>query len=159
MNTRERTIVRLVALAGIAVAATVVLAPKLADGVTCMVPRGTADSPQVHDGDLVLLRSRTEYRVGEIVGYPAPDRAGLTLREIRDSNPLGYAVTTADGTDVDPAPLAGDDILGRMWLRIPTVGWLLDGMRGRMALAALSALGFALIMRTGDGRSRAGGPR
>src|ERR1700716_1383651 len=57
------------ALAGAAAVWFFLAPPQLGGGTSYAVVYGTSMEPHFHRGDLVVLRRRSSYRAGEIVGY------------------------------------------------------------------------------------------
>ena len=134
------------------------LAPRALGGSTTLaIIDGASMLPTLERGEVVLLRARDEYAVGDIVGIRDPNFGGVLVvhRIIRAEE--GRFVTQGDGNGFEDAfePGAGE-IAGRLWKRIPGVGgivaWLFDEQHLAMAVGALVVV--AMIGPRGVRRSK-----
>ncbi len=161
MPTTRRPAHRLVGpllLAALAGTATFVLAPRLAAGISYVVPSGVSMQPTVHAGDLVLLRAEDSYRVGEVIGYRSPTLHTVVLHRIRATGPTGFTTRGDANSWVDPDHPQADQVLGALWVRVPRLGALLriGGSGPSVPVLALAGL---LLLAAGArtaGRARPG---
>jgi signal peptidase I len=114
---------------------------------------GKSMDPVLQPGDLALLRRADIYRVGDVVAYTVPPgepASGRIVihRIIGGSGPSGFIVE-GDNTDGRDVWLPrSEDIVGRLWLTIPSGGRILMLARSPLILAA-SAAGFTVFILLG----------
>jgi signal peptidase I len=138
------------------------LAPRALGGtLQYVIVSGTSMEPALRSGDLVLLRASPSYRLGDVVGYESATLGRTVLHRIvweRD----GRFVLKGDNNDWrDTDRPVAHEVVGRMWLRIPAVGRILQPLLGRgrgVALAGVLIVG-ALARRTRKGAQRNRTPR
>ena len=111
---------------------------------TYVMVRGISMEPTYHDGDLVVVRGSSSYRVGDIVAYkiPAGDvGGGLTVihRVVDGSAASAYTTKGDNNPEADPwVPTIGQ-IEGSTWLVLPRAGAILLFLRAPAPLASLAA--------------------
>ncbi|HXW35619.1 MAG TPA: signal peptidase I [Acidimicrobiales bacterium] len=93
--------------------------------VSLVTTHGTSMLPAFHSGDLAVLLTSNQYRVGEIVGYHSPILHTTVLhRIVADKNGV-FTFKGDHNSFIDPQKLGSGAVIGRMWLHIPRVGaWL-----------------------------------
>ena len=116
---RARRLLTALVLACLSAAATVLLAPRLADGLTYLAPQGASMRPAVEAGDLVLLRAQDSYAVGDVIGYRSTTLNVVVLHRVRAVSPNGYTTRGDNNGWLDPDHPTDNQVIGRMWLRIP----------------------------------------
>jgi signal peptidase I len=154
-RTRERAAI---AAATLVVGALLLLFwPATLGGATGYVTtRGTSMEPGIRQGDLVFVRERPSYDVGDVVAFRSAELGTTVLHRIVDRDGDRF-VTKGDNNDFldldDPGP---GDVIGRQWLRIPGGGRLLGAARISLPLLAggLTMLGTREVRRRRGGRSR-----
>ncbi len=124
-----RAVVALLALLG-AAAAWLAFAPASVGGaVTYVIVAGRSMEPHIKAGDLVLVRRAEGYQVGQVVAYQNREMGRTVLHRIIDVQGGRY-VLRGDANDwVDTYRPTRDEILGRMWARIPKLGRALEWLR------------------------------
>ena len=124
------------------------------------VVNGSSMEPHLERGDLVLVRTRDSYGVGDVVLYEDHESGARVLHRIVAVRG-GRFVTKGDNNDFrDPVRPAPDDVLGELWVSVPGAGgavtWLKQPVHLAILLVILAFLGFS-----GGGevtrRRRAGG--
>ncbi|MFP5224049.1 MAG: S24/S26 family peptidase [Actinomycetota bacterium] len=155
-GSRIRTALALAALASV----WLTLGPRtLGGGVDyVVVTRGTSMQPTLEVGDLVVTRPAGNYEVGDIIAVRGLDGPVVVHRVVSTE---GSIRTRGDGNDfVDPDPIAPQQIVGRMALRVPAVGrWMGAFGRGGLMgvivalLVFLVGLGYLREDRTKSDRS------
>lgn len=111
---------------------------------TYVMVRGISMEPTYHDGDLVVIRRASSYRVGDIVAYrvPAGDvGGGLTVihRVVGGSAASAYTTQGDNNPEPDPwVPTIGQ-IEGTTWLVLPRAGAIMLFLRAPVPLASLAA--------------------
>jgi signal peptidase len=150
INTRAAWRARSVAATLLTVAAVIawalVLRPQFLDGPAGYVlVAGESMEPRMHTGDLVIIRARDHYEVGDVVSYriadDEPGAGGLVIhRIIGGTAASGYRVKGDNRERPDlwrPKPA---EIQGRMWVHVPGVGRVFAFLRQPLIIATLAAL-------------------
>lgn len=128
MSPRTALSLSLAGLAGLValVLAWMFLAPaQLAGSTTYAIVDGSSMEPVLEQGDLALLRPRGSYAVGSIVGYRSAELGRIVLHRIvaRDGERYVLKGDMNGFRDVErPTP---DQLVGGLWLTVPTAGWVL----------------------------------
>ncbi len=133
-----------------------------------VVVSGVSMEPRLHSGDLVIVQTRAEYRVGDVVAYriPAgqPSAGAIVIHRIIGRDGAAGFVTQGDNKNLqDPWQPTASEIVGRSWLEVPGSGRLLLTARTPIVLATvLGALAGIVVFASGPGtphESRAAGAR
>ncbi|MGH3103507.1 MAG: signal peptidase I, partial [Gaiellaceae bacterium] len=156
LTTRTASLLGLAAL----VAAWVLLAPTgLGGSMSYAIVHGSSMEPRFHRGDLVLLRAADEYRVGDIAAYRSPDLGRTVMHRIVEQDGDRYVFKGDNNDFLDSSEPQRVSFEGKLWLRIPAVGGLLDRLR-TPGNAAIGAALLALLLvaaaggSTGSARNR-----
>ncbi len=121
------------------------LAPAPLGPTTYVVTRGTSMEPRFHTGDLALVRSKSSYRVGEIVAYHSELLHSLVLHRIIARDGSRYVFKGDNNNFVDPEHPAANQLVGALWVHIPGAGSTLQSIASPALLAALFAIGVFLL--------------
>ena len=105
---------------------------------------GKSMEPLYHTGDLILVRSRDTYKVGDIVAYRVPKgdaMAGSQVihRIIGGNATHGFIVQGDNRTAADVWRPKPSDIVGSAWVRIPQAVVVLQYLRSPLLLGLLAA--------------------
>jgi len=112
---------------------------------------GVSMEPHFHRGDLVVLRTRRSYGVGDVVAYRSHDLHRTVLHRIIRIHRGLYTFKGDNNDFVDPESPTAADLVGAEWLRIPRVGaWLAD-LRAPRNAAIAAGLVVLLLLATGGG--------
>ena len=133
------------------------LAPRAVGGhASYVVVSGTSMQPTYHTDDLVVVRARSAYHVGEIVAFSV-DGGHVIHRILAGSAKAGWQTKGINKNTPDLWVIPNDHILGAAWFSVPHGGrdlrWVGTPL-GRAALAGVLALLVALV--PGRHRRRAG---
>ena len=126
----------------------------LGGGTTFVSTHGISMEPGFSTGDLAILRPAGSYAVGDVVAYYDESLETIVMHRIVSGDADGF-VTQGDNNDwLDKARPADDEILGRLFLRIPQGGKALHALRspGILVLVAGAAIAVAGVVRTPRGR-------
>lgn len=138
----------------------VLLRPQILGGpVAYVIVSGESMEPTFANGDLVLAKKKSSYRVGDVVAYRVPKGdpgAGALVihRLVGGSARVGYLTKgdNREGRDLwRPRP---SDILGSVYFRAPRAGLALAFMRTPLGLALLAGLATFLVVYAGGGENR-----
>ncbi len=112
-----------------AVAGIAALAATQLGGVSYLTVRGASMEPQLHAGDLAVIRRSGPYRVGDAVAYRSEQLQATLLHRIVEEEPDGFVLQGDNNDFTDPDRPAADDIVGKLWWRLPHAGRLLAAAR------------------------------
>lgn len=125
--------------------------PELGGKTEYAITFGVSMEPHFHRGDLVVLRTRPSYRVGDVVAYRSHDLHRTVLHRIIGIHRGLYTFKGDNNGFVDPESPTAADLVGTEWLRVPRVGaWLADLRTPRNAAIA-AGLVVLLLVATGGG--------
>ena len=144
MKARLRHYLSLAALAVVLVFWVLVLRPAALGGpASYIIVRGSSMVPTYASGDLVIVRTAAEYRVGDVVAYRVPEGdIGAGLIVIHRIVAVGQDVLTLRGDHnaaPDPWSPRVADVVGAAWISVPGVGRVLATIHQPIVLAALAA--------------------
>jgi signal peptidase I len=117
---------------------------QLGGATTYVTTHGISMQPRLHTGDLALVRPAADYRVGDVVAYRSAVLRSVVLHRIIGRDGDRYLFKGDNNNFVDPAHPRRDELIGRMWLRVPQGGAVLAWLR-IPAIAALLCGGVALL--------------
>ena len=105
-----------------------------------IVVSGTSMQPTLQPGDLVVLRRRSAYRAGDVVGYRVPSggvKGARIIHRIVGGGPIqGFVLRGDNKPDADLWRPRPSDIEGSRWLRVPAAGRVMTAARSPGVLAA-----------------------
>ena len=145
------------------------LAPtQLGGGTSYAIIVGTSMEPKLHRGDLAVVRTRSDYRVGDAVLYDSRELGSKVLHRIVRVENGRFVLKGDNNSYLDSERVTEDQIVGTLWTAAPGVGrvteWLREPLHsavlvGLVALIALgSGVGTGVALRRG-GRPRPRRPR
>ncbi len=105
---------------------------------------GTSMEPKLHEGDVVIVRSFSEYHVGDVVAYHNPDIGQVVLHRIVALDGDRFVMKGDNNTWLDSYRPAEGEILGGMAALVPGMGGPLGAVRtpwGMSAVVSMAALG------------------
>lgn len=152
------TVGRLVTIAATlaaAVAAWFFLAPAPLGGRTTYVATdGVSMLPRFHTGDLVLVRARPSYRVGEVVAYRSRTLDTIVLHRIVARRGDRFTFKGDHNDFLDPERPLRSQLVGALWVHVPRAAAVLQRLRNPFALGGLAGLGVLLAAGAGTRRRR-----
>ena len=151
-----RRVLRLVVPALLLVTTWLLLPTQFGGGTTYVSTHGVSMQPRFSTGDLAVLRSAGGYDVGDVVAYRSASLKTTVMHRIIATDGTTFT-TQGDANDFhDPDHPTADQVLGRLWFRIPHGGAALGALRSPLFLVSLlTGLGGLLMLGTRRG-SRAG---
>jgi len=115
---------------GILVLGWIFLSPPLLGGRTSyVIVNGNSMEPGYHRGDLVLVRSQSEYRVGDIVTYRHPE-IGAIIHRIIDQDGARFILQGDNNDWLDSYKPLPSEVVGEEWVHLPQVGKAITWVRG-----------------------------
>jgi signal peptidase I len=139
----------LVVLVVLAALWVVFLRPTALGGRTAyVVVSGPSMEPTLRDDDLVVVRERSSYAIGDVIAFRVPDIGpeGEVIHRIVGGSAEEGFVTRGDNREVDDNwRVYPEDILGRRLARIPRVGAVLDWLAEPMVLGLMVGAALATL--------------
>ena len=129
-----------------AVAALVLLRPGSRLGVVSyVVVTGHSMEPTLHTGDAVVVLRASRYRRGDVVAYriPAggPGAGVLVIHRIVGGDPRhGFVLRGDNKSSNDPWRPRPHDVVGRLWVAVPKLGYVPAFARSAGGLALVAGL-------------------
>ncbi|MFZ2556062.1 MAG: signal peptidase I [Minisyncoccia bacterium] len=107
--------------------------------------------PTIPTGSLVIVKPSTRYSIGDVITFGADTATEIptTHRIIAFTGENGETRYTTKGDaneDADPNPVARQDVIGKIVLHIPYVGFILDFARQPLGFALLIGVPAALVI-------------
>ena len=102
-----------------------------------IIVSGASMQPTLHSGDLALVMRDSSYRPGDVVAFQVGNNL-VIHRIVGGSAELGFDVKGDNKPDVDPWHPAPDEILGKMWFNLRSVGQLVESARRPLVFAGLA---------------------
>lgn len=124
----------------------IMLAPtQLGGDLTYIIVSGNSMEPNLHDGELAVVKPSTSYQVGDVVTYRHPT-LGSVIHRITESRDGVYILQGDNNPWVDSYHPHHDEIIGKLLFHIPNAGKLVKGFRTPLGAALLSGvLSFFLL--------------
>jgi signal peptidase I len=130
------------------------LAPTSVGGsISYITTNGASMAPRFKTGDLALVRRTDHYRVGQVVAYRSTVLRTVVMHRIIARKGDRYLFKGDANDFVDPSPPDSSQLIGALWLRVPSGGRVLGVLRIPVIAGGLAGL---LLLLT---RSRPGGHR
>jgi signal peptidase I len=108
-------------------------------GSSYVIVAGASMEPTLSMGDLVIVRESSVYEVGDIVTYHHP-LAGPIIHRIIDREGEQFTFQGDNNDWIDSYAPTVNDMVGKLWLRLPAKGQLLNTLRVPAVLAGLAIL-------------------
>ncbi len=119
---------------------------------------GTSMEPQLHRGDLVLVRRSPDYRVGQIVAYNSSTLGRIVLHRIIGQTDGRYVFKGDNNDFVDPGTAQRSQLIGSYWFKIggaaPVLAWFHQPLHAALLAAILGLLAFGGGAGAAVGRRR-----
>jgi signal peptidase I len=143
---RQLTI-RIVAVIVVLIGVYTVWPARLGGPVNYLTTVGSSMEPAFHQGDLAILRPAAHYQRGDVVAYHSRTLDTVVMHRIIGHDGDHFRFKGDHNTWIDPDTPTRDDIIGKLWLRIPHGGIALIGMRASAMFGAIVALLFFAFPR------------
>ena len=145
----------------LAVAAFVLWPERWGGSMTYVITSGTSMEPTFVQGDLAILRSAGDYRVGDVAAYDSAELKKIVMHRITKESDEGYTFQGDNNDFLDAETVTEEQMLGELVVRVPGVGryltWFLKPLNLAIAAAALFFL-FGDRKKDGSARVPTGGP-
>ena len=117
----------------------------LGGSTSYVVTDGVSMEPRFHSGDLVLVRSQSSYRVGQIVAYRSNVFHTIVLHRIIARDGSRYVFKGDNNNFVDFEHPAQSQLIGALWIHLPGAGARLQSLRSPALVGILVAVGTLLF--------------
>ncbi len=98
--------------------------------------------PTLHKGDLLFVKEKTEFNIGDIVVYQS--EGILVVHRIVDIE--GSIITTkGDANNTSDEPFSSEYIKGKVVFKVPSVGYAVDFLKTPFAILLILAIAILLI--------------
>ncbi len=122
-------------------------APSAVGGTTTyVVTDGISMQPRFHSGDLALVHSEPNYRVGQIVAYHSHLLHTVVLHRIIAIEGERYVFKGDNNHFIDFEHPRRSQLIGSLWLHVPGAGADLRSLRSPFLIAGLIFVGALLLM-------------
>jgi signal peptidase I len=125
--------------------------PELGGRTSYAVTFGVSMEPHFHRGDLVVLRRRGTYGVGDVVAYHSHDLNRNVLHRIISIHGDRYTFKGDNNDFVDPEHPTRADLVGAEWLHVGSAGSWLAHLHTPRTAAIVAGLVVLLLVATGGG--------
>lgn len=127
------------------VVAAVALWPQRWGGtMTYVITSGTSMQPTFTAGDLAVLRTTDDYRVGDVAAYESEEIKRVVMHRVLTEKAGTYTFQGDNNDFIDPDQVREDQMLGKLALRVPRVGpaleWLFEPVNVLLVVGALFLL-------------------
>jgi signal peptidase I len=112
---------------------------------------GPSMEPTLHDNDLVIVRERGSYEIGDVIAFRLPDVGpeGAVIHRIVGGNADEGFVTRGDNRELeDNWRVMPEDILGRYVTRVPRIGLVIDWLARPLVIGLLVGSALATLYWT-----------
>lgn len=109
----------------------------LGGGTTYVGTHGISMEPRFHTGDLAILRSAPSYSVGDVVAYRSESLNTVVMHRIVDMDGDRFVLQGDNNTWLDEDHPSQEQVLGKLFLRVPQGGTMLGTLRSPAALVVL----------------------
>jgi signal peptidase I len=111
-----------------------------------VIVSGNSMEPGLHRGDLVVLRERPDYQIGDVVTYRHPT-IGPVIHRIIDRSGDRFVFKGDNNSWIDAYQPTQAELIGTLWIYLPSIGKIVDKLRTPHYMALLAgALGFIVMV-------------
>jgi signal peptidase I len=114
-----------------------------------IIVAGASMEPNLREGDLVIAHEAQEYKIGDVVTYLHP-LAGPIIHRIIDRQGDQYIFQGDNNDWMDTYFPTEQEMMGKLWLHVPSAGKLLGRVRNPMlqiTLATIIAIGVITTLK------------
>ena len=136
---------------------------QLGGGTSYAIIVGSSMEPELHRGDLAVVRKQSVYRAGDVVLYDSSELGSKVLHRIVRVEGDRFVLKGDNNSFLDPERVTEEQIVGSLWTSAPAVGRVSEWLRVPLHSALL--VGFVTLIALGGGLGtgaairRGAGPR
>jgi signal peptidase I len=109
----------------------------LGGGTTYVGTHGISMEPRFHTGDLAILRAQSHYAVNDVVAYQSESLNTVVMHRIVDMDGDRFVIQGDNNTWLDEDHPSKDQVLGKLFLRVPQGGKVLGTLQSPVGIAVL----------------------
>ena len=99
----------------------------------------------IEAGDAIIIKKSDDYAVGDVITYfPAGESVSVTHRIVRIEGEKYYAKGDANEAE-DPDPIFSTQIAGKMTVRLPNLGIIIEWLRTWQGVAFIVSIGAVVV--------------
>ena len=149
MTLRISSIIKGLVITAIAVAGWFFLAPtQLGGSATYLIIKGVSMEPSIKQGDIVIARERSSYKVGDVAAYRDTLSKTRVLHRIIARNGDHYTFKGDHNSAKDAFQPTQNEIVGYEWIHVPRGGTVLTWIQ-KPTNAAILAIGAMILAASG----------
>jgi signal peptidase I len=114
--------------------------PQLGGSTSFVIVDGSSMRRRLQPSDLVVLRGASDYRVGDIVAYRSRLLHRVVLHRVVAIQAGRYTFKGDNNSFLDPERPVRSQLVGRLWMRVPSAGRAAEILRLPWVLAALAGI-------------------
>jgi len=124
-------------------------APMQAGGqASYVIVAGQSMEPNLQLGDLVIVHKVSNYQVGDVVAYQNADIDRNVIHRIIDEKRDRYLLQGDNNSWVDGYEPTSQEVLGKLWVRLPRVGTYMQSLREPIYMALFASLIGSMVAAT-----------
>jgi signal peptidase I len=145
-NAKASIFTNIFMLAGLTVVWILFAPSKIGGQTSYVIINGNSMEPGFHRGDLVLVKTAPEYREGDIVAYKDAKMGAYVFHRIIAIKQERFILQGDNNSWKDDYQPTHNEIVGKLWLRVPKMGVTVEWLRAPLHLAlATAGLGGVLM--------------
>jgi len=109
----------------------------LGGSATYVGTHGISMEPRFHTGDLAILRAQSSYAVNDVVAYRSESLKTVVMHRIVDMDGDRFVIQGDNNTWLDEDHPSKDQVLGKLFLRVPQGGKVLGALHSPVGIAVL----------------------
>ncbi|HEX9924078.1 MAG TPA: signal peptidase I, partial [Anaerolineae bacterium] len=114
---------------------------------------GNSMEPVFYRGDLVILYSAKDYQIGDIATYRHPE-IGPVIHRIIEKEDERFIFQGDNNGWIDSYRPQQEEIIGKLWLHLPTAGKTLETFRAPWVLSLIAALTVLIFIASPPSKPR-----
>jgi signal peptidase I len=119
---------------------------QLGGKMTYVIVDGNSMEPRFHLGDLVIVRKQSTYQVGDAVTYQNAELGRFVFHRISSLELDRFVLKGDHNSWLDSYHPSQDEIIGKLWIHIPTFGKGIQWVREPINFALTSGLLGGILM-------------
>jgi signal peptidase I len=119
---------------------------QLGGSVTYVIVDGNSMEPGFHLGDLLLVREKQAYSMGDAVVYQNAEMESYVFHRIVGTDLGRYVLKGDNNSWLDSYLPVQDEIVGKLWFHIPKLGLAIEWMRVPLHMALMVGLMGGVLM-------------
>jgi signal peptidase I len=119
---------------------------QLAGQATYVIVSGISMEPNFHLGDLAIVRQAETYQIGDIVTYQNAELGKPVIHRIIGKEQGHFILKGDNNSWIDSYQPTQDEIIGKLWIFVPTIGKAIEWTRTPINMALVIAIMGGVLM-------------